>query len=185
LNHGGRQQQRLEDLHARTQVSRPGPVPEVLARRCAEKVEMNARTRLLTLTLLAPLAAAAAGEVPRPPLGGMDADHDGVLTRAEHADGARAMFVMMDADRDERVTPAEMTAAQGRIPGTRPGAGPSSQEKIAAVDGDGDGMLTAPEHAAASTRMFTRMDRNGDGRLTSSEYETGHASLQGGAADGN
>ena len=39
----------------------------------------------------------------------------------------------------------------------------SAAEKIKVVDGNGDGVLTAAEHEAASKKMFQKMDANRDG----------------------
>ena len=136
-------------------------------------------TGLLLLALLGGTPLALAMTSAKSPLGGMDADHDGVLTSAEHAQGARAMFVTMDTDRDGIVTAEEMTAAQAAIRGDDAGPGPSSTEKIAVVDTDGDGRLSAAEHAHGSERMFIRTDQDADGRLTPAEFDAGHAVLQG------
>ena len=54
----------------------------------------------------------------------------------------------------------------------------SSADKIKVVDTDGDGVLTAAEHAAASRAMFDRMDGDRDGALTKGEFDAGHAMLK-------
>lgn len=108
----------------------------------------------------------------------MDSDGDDRLSPREHADGARAMFVTMDANADERVTAAEMTAATEEVTGHAPAASDlSAEEKIAAIDGDGDGVLTAAEHAAGAAKMFAAMDEDGDGLLTREELAAGHAAM--------
>jgi hypothetical protein len=141
------------------------------ARGCGRAV-----STVLGIAVGLPLALpAAAGELP---LGALDEDRDGVLSAAEHAAGARAMFSAMDADHDSSVTPREMTAAQPAIHGGQAVAAPTSEEKIAVVDGDGDGQLSAHEHASGSSRMFTRMDTNRDGRLTPAQFDAGHAGLR-------
>lgn len=111
---------------------------------------------------------------------GMDVDHDGRVSRIEHASAASAMFRSMDRNRDGKVGAAEMDAAQARIHGkpAAPDAMPA-RDKIRAVDGDGDGALTAAEHAAASDRMFGLMDGDHDGRLDPIEFRRGHAGLRG------
>jgi hypothetical protein len=53
----------------------------------------------------------------------------------------------------------------------------SSAEKIKAIDGDGDGVLTSAEHAAGSRRMFERMDVDRDGFVSAAEYAAGHAQM--------
>lgn len=47
----------------------------------------------------------------------MDLDGDGVVTAAEHAAGARALFEHMDLNHDGRVTRAEMIAFQRQVLG--------------------------------------------------------------------
>ena len=57
---------------------------------------------------------------PPPPSDGpmpMDLDGDGVVTAAEHATGARALFDHMDADHDGRVTREEMITFQRQVLG--------------------------------------------------------------------
>ena len=111
----------------------------------------------------------------------MDSNGDGKLSPAEHAAGARAMFVAMDVNHDERVNAAEMDAAQ-----LRSGSGlekgdaavqKSSADKIAVIDSNGDGVLTAEEHAAGARAMFEMMDTDHDGSLSPSELAAGHAKM--------
>ena len=108
----------------------------------------------------------------------MDANGDGRLTHEEHAAGARKMFEAMDADKDGRVTAAEMDAAHERVTGgkPRPGELPAAA-KIRAVDADGDGVLSAEEHAAGARRMFDAMDADKNGTLTFAELSAGHRRL--------
>ena len=47
----------------------------------------------------------------------MDLDGDGVVTAAEHAAGARALFDHMDTNHDGRVTREEMTEFQRQVLG--------------------------------------------------------------------
>ena len=108
----------------------------------------------------------------------MDADKDGRITATEYAAGARAMFVAMDANKDGRVTADEMTAAQSKVTGKKAEPGDmTSADKIKVIDTDGDGVLSAQEHAAGSEAMFARMDRNKDQRLSRGEYTAGHKQL--------
>jgi len=108
----------------------------------------------------------------------MDSNHDGKVSADEHAAGAKRMFDTMDANHDGKVTAAEMDAAQPRIAGHKAGQGEmSSADKIKVVDTDGDGVLTAEEHAAGSRAMFERMDTNKDGMLSKAEMAAGHAKM--------
>lgn len=108
----------------------------------------------------------------------MDTNKDGRVSAKEHAAGAKQMFDAMDANKDGKVTAAEMDAAHERITGTKATKGDmTSAEKIKAIDKDGDGILSAEEHAVGSRSMFERMDTSKDGFLSKVELETGHAQM--------
>lgn len=108
----------------------------------------------------------------------MDADKDGKVSAEEHAGGARAMFEKMDADKDGKVTAAEMTASHKAVTGkAAKKSDMSSADKIKVVDSDGDGVLTAEEHATGSQAMFGKMDADKDGFLSKGEVAKGHATM--------
>ena len=126
-----------------------------------------------------PAAAAEAPVLPATddPFAMMDADGDGTISPDEHAERAAGMFATMDGDKDGFVTAAEMDDAQAILHGdTRM----SSADKIKAIDGDGDGVLSVDEHAAGSKTMFGTMDADHDGRLTAAEIQAGHDAMMGG-----
>jgi hypothetical protein len=50
-------------------------------------------------------------------------------------------------------------------------------EKIKVIDTNGDGILTAEEHAAGSRSMFDAMDTDKDGALSEAELLAGHAKM--------
>lgn len=124
----------------------------------------------------------------------MDADGDGTVSATEHAAGAKMMFTKMDANKDGSVTAAEMEAAQPKMghkdkmattedghdkenaadKSYGKGKMMSASEKIATIDTNGDGALTAEEHAAGAKKMFTKMDADKDGALTAQEMREGH-----------
>ena len=80
------------------------------------------------------------------------------------------MFETMDGNKDGKVTAAEMEAAHQRITGRKATKSDmSAADKIKVVDTNGDGVLTAEEHAAGSRAMFEKMDTNKDGFLTKDE----------------
>ena len=138
---------------------------------------MKIKTIAFVLWVLFASLAAAGPDVDKE-FSAMDADRDGKVSAAEHAAGAKAMFGKMDADRDGKVTAAEMTAAHKAVTGqSAKRSDLSAAEKIKAVDGDGDGVLTADEHAKASAAMFARMDTDGDGGLTKGEMVAGHEAM--------
>lgn len=108
----------------------------------------------------------------------MDADRDGKVSTAEHAAGAKLMFGKMDGNHDGKVTAAEMTAAHQAITGeAAKKSDMPAADKIKAVDSDGDGVLTAEEHAKASAAMFAKMDTDKDGFLSKHEMAAGHAAM--------
>ena len=108
----------------------------------------------------------------------MDTNKDGKVSADEHAAASKKMFDTMDANRDGKVTAAEMAAAHQRVTGKKAGKSDmSAADKIRVIDTDGDGILTAEEHAAGSRAMFEKMDTNKDGILTAGEFAAGHASM--------
>ena len=50
---------------------------------------------------------------------------------------------------------------------------------MAMMDADGDGAVTAAEHAAVAQAMFTKADANADGRLTHEEMMAMHQGMRG------
>lgn len=138
---------------------------------------MYSRALALMAGALAALPVLAAPDIEKE-FAMMDADHDGKVSAAEHAAGAKAMFEKMDANRDGKVSAAEMTAAHKAVTGhAAKKSDMSAEEKIKAVDGDGDGILTANEHAKASAGMFVKMDTSLDGFLSREEMAGGHAAM--------
>ena len=121
---------------------------------------------LVGAAMLASLAFAAEPKSAKPDAEfmTMDADKDGKVSTDEHANASKKMFDTMDANRDGKVTAAEMDAAHKRVTGKKAKKSDlSAAEKIKVVDTDSDGILTAAEHAAASSSMFEKMDTDRDG----------------------
>jgi Ca2+-binding EF-hand superfamily protein len=108
----------------------------------------------------------------------MDTNKDGKISADEHAAAAKQMFDTMDANKDGKVTAAEMEAAHERVTGRKATKSDmSAAEKIKVIDTDGDGVLTAEEHARGSRAMFEKMDADKDGFLTKDEWAAVHADL--------
>jgi Ca2+-binding EF-hand superfamily protein len=147
---------------------------------------------LVSGAALATTAAYAGDDEARASLSGnhemkmMDKDHDGKLSASEHAAGAKKMFETMDADHDGRVTADEMDAAHKHMPSGHADARAdtkgdkamkSSAAKIKTIDTDGDGAISAEEHAAGSKKMFQKMDKDGSGTLSAAEIQAGHQKM--------
>ena len=108
------------------------------------------------------LAQDAAAPAPAPPAT-VDTNGDGVLSAAEQSAAARGAFQRMDGDGDGRITVDEM----GAMPGASAAGMPSAADRMKAVDTDGDSVLTAQEHAAASELQV--IDER---RIVGSQHET-------------
>ncbi len=102
----------------------------------------------------------------------LDLNHDGRVSREEHADVARQMFHAMDADHNGEVTAAEMDTIRRDLYGADRTA---AAREIAQVDGNHDGMLSAEEHAASTAVIFDQFDRDHDGFLTLDELKAADA----------
>ena len=105
----------------------------------------------------------------------MDTNGDGSISMAEHDAAVTKMFTDMDANKDGFVTSAEMDARHAKMmKGEHKGMDMKSADKIKAMDTDGDGKLSAAEHAAGANEMFGKMDKDGDGKLSKAEMNEGH-----------
>lgn len=120
----------------------------------------------------------------------MDANGDRMISAQEHAAGARMMFDRLDANRDGNLTVAEMDAKRNAMRKNDKGTpadqamsgncrehGMSSADKLKSMDSNGDGMVTAAEHAAAAQAMFTRMDTDQDGNVSEAEMKAARAAM--------
>ena len=125
-----------------------------------------------TLLLTAPLVHAAGDKPQRlsaDKFAAVDTNHDGVISREEAAAAPElsAHFDEVDADRDGRVTPAELKAYAKTH---RNGSG-GKTKGFESLDTNHDGVITR-EEAAAAPKMLKRFDvadTDHDGRVTMEE----------------
>jgi hypothetical protein len=97
----------------------------------------------------------------------IDANRDGVLTRAEMQAARSHMFDRLDANHDRVLTAAEAQAAQARMQQrtarfSRLAAMPDRGSRLAGLDRNGDGLVSRDEFVSA-TPWFDRLDTTGRG----------------------
>jgi hypothetical protein len=126
---------------------------------------------------------------PMPLIGALDANHDGVISADEIAN-APAALKTLDKNGDGQLTRDEFMPpppprhppqgdAGGPPDGPPPGDGPDQAGQgrphhpvppiVAALDTNGDGVISAEEIANASASLL-KLDKNGDGQLTRDEF---------------
>jgi len=105
----------------------------------------------------------------------MDTNHDGAVSKSEFLAYEKAQFDAMDTNHDGQVTVAEMDAARMAKLKIKTAVAliPSSATIIKSMDLNGDGMVSAEEHAAAAEKDFGTMDANHDSQLTADEMRIG------------
>lgn len=121
---------------------------------------MNKSMRIIIGAALLALAAPAVAQVKPDPapdrFDAADTNDDNRVDRAEYDGFVAELVLLYDADRDSRLTRAEVVDARD----------PSKFDKI---DADRDGFLTHAEVAAFSDNDFGAMDANGDGSIDREE----------------
>lgn len=119
--------------------------------------------------------------------GEMDADRDGFVTAAEldahlsqRKDAAIRFSVATAGAGNETAlgsgaARADGSVSQNEVANARTAAPAelSAAEKIRLGDRNGDGKLSAAEHAAGASALFARLDADGDGYLSRIECEGG------------
>lgn len=120
-----------------------------------------------------------------------DANHDGILTRAEMNTQREAMFDRADANGDGYISederperrphrrpdraPRDAQAAPDGAPSPGPG---QHGARGARADADGDGRISRAEFMGQPMRGFDRFDANDDDRLDAQEIETMRNTMQ-------
>jgi Ca2+-binding EF-hand superfamily protein len=96
-----------------------------------------------------------------------DSDNDGTVTRRELEAGLRQYFWQADTNRDGRLDPDEVAAAnQRRIRQDQSAA-------IPLIDWNHDGYVDFNEFAAGIRSIFDQLDADGDGQVTPAEFRRG------------
>jgi len=93
----------------------------------------------------------------------IDADADGVVTRAEFDAELAARQAGLDANNDGAVTFEEARAFREAQREVR------ARERFMRLDRDGNGIVTTAEVSANKLRLFTYLDRNEDGAVERDE----------------
>jgi Ca2+-binding EF-hand superfamily protein len=99
-----------------------------------------------------------------PKLDMFDADKNGDVTLEEFTKVANERFAKADADKDSKLTVAEVAAEIERMR-----AEEMAKRMIARFDANDDGVLTAEEAANGEKKMFAMLDKNDDGKIVQSE----------------
>lgn len=108
----------------------------------------------------------------------LDADKDGKITAAEMEAFRAARVTEVDADKDGKLSTAELSAMHMARMQAR--ADQMAARMVERHDADGDGMLTAAEFMTPPVpeRMFERADADGDGALSPEEVEAAQARME-------
>ncbi|HUL05138.1 MAG TPA: EF-hand domain-containing protein [Candidatus Acidoferrum sp.] len=89
----------------------------------------------------------------------MDANRDGKVTQAEIDAFEAARAAEVDTNHDGKITADELQAFHEKEKAKREAA------MLARMDTNGDGTVSVQEYEAAQTWRLARMDRNGDGTI--------------------
>lgn len=108
----------------------------------------------------------------------LDADKDGKITKAEMEAAKAARFAAMDSNSDGKVSAEEMTAAREKMRAERQAT--MMTRMIAKFDTDGDGMLSATEMPTPPNgdAMFDRIDTDKDGAISQAEADAAKQMMQ-------
>ena len=109
----------------------------------------------------------------------LDADKDGKVTKAEITAALTAQVTAADANSDGKLSVDEIAALQTARVTER--ANDRATRMVAELDVDGDGMLTVSELTVRPMpdRMFDRLDTDGDDAISQAEVDAMRAKMQG------
>lgn len=104
----------------------------------------------------------------------VDADKDGRVTEAELVAWRAARVNAMDPNADGLLSAEEIKA--GHMAAAEAVATGMAARMVAEHDADGDGLLSVAELGAPPlpTRLFARVDADGDGAITEDEIDAAH-----------
>ena len=108
----------------------------------------------------------------------LDADKDGKVTKAEITAARTARVTAADANSDGKLSVDEIAALQMARMAER--ANDRATRMVAEMDVDGDGMLTVSELIVRPMpdRMFDRLDADGDEAISQAEVDAMQAQMQ-------
>lgn len=118
----------------------------------------------VTATLVATPVFAQQGGGGLAMLRAADANHDGLITRAEAQFARGAMFGRLDADHDGYLSQAERTRGDDV-------AGGAGRRGLDGADTNHDGRISRAEMTNLPYRGFDRLDRNHDDVVSTDEIE--------------
>ncbi|MCU0899018.1 MAG: histidine kinase [Cypionkella sp.] len=124
------------------------------------------------------------GGMPMMDFTAMDADKDGKVTEAELTAHRAAQIAAVDSDGDGFLTAAELAAAHVKAATERAEA--RATQMIEHRDADGDGKLSAAEMTVRPmpARLFERLDADQDGALTEAELAAARDRMQDARGEG-
>jgi Ca2+-binding EF-hand superfamily protein len=108
----------------------------------------------------------------------MDADKDGKVTKAEIEAFKAVRFAQADANKDGSLSPEEMSAAHDSMMAQHKADREAKMFKR--MDKDGNGLISQDEMPSPpnADKMFDRMDTDGDGAISQAELDAAKKKMQ-------
>lgn len=108
----------------------------------------------------------------------LDADKDGKVTKAELDAQKTARFTEADTNKDGKLSAEELTAARDAMIAKR--KADRLADMVAKMDKDGDGMIAIDELPSPpnADRMFDRIDTDKDGAISQAEADAAKQMMQ-------